>query len=96
MHSLIYAGHGIINANGELWKAQRKAGMTFFSGTRLEGFVEVVLPEVYARTRAQLLEYASIGTQVDLQAVFLDLTTTAVGRTAYNVSPPQLLALCRD
>ena len=85
---LTLKGHGIINANGELWKAQRKAGLTFFSGTSLESFIQNVLPEAFVRTRTRLLECAQSSSQVDLQDVFLELTTKAVGRMAYNVSPP--------
>jgi hypothetical protein len=79
-------GHGIINANGELWKAQRKAGLSFFSGTSLESFIETVVPEAFARTRTRLFKCAESGSPVDLQDVFLELTTKAVGRMAYNVS----------
>ena len=83
---LICTGHGIINADGELWKAQRKAGLSFFSGTSLERFIQTVLPEAFALTRARLLECAQSGTGIDLQDLFLGLTTKAVGRMAYNVS----------
>jgi hypothetical protein len=83
---LIRTGHGIINANGELWKAQRKAGLSFFSGTSLERFIETVLPEAFVHTRTRLFECAQNGSQIDLQDVFLELTTKAVGRMAYSVS----------
>lgn len=79
-------GHGIINANGELWKAQRKAGLSFFSGTSLESFIETVVPEAFVHTRMRLFKCAESGLQIDLQDVFLELTTKAVGRMAYNVS----------
>jgi hypothetical protein len=79
-------GHGIINADGELWKAQRKAGLSFFSGTSLERFIETVLPEAFALTKATLLDCALSGSEIDLQDLFLGLTTKAVGRMAYNVS----------
>ena len=83
---LTLVGHGIINADGDLWKAQRKAGLSFFSGTSLESFMETVLPEAFVHTRTQLLECTQSGSKVDLQGVFLELTTKAVGRMAYNVS----------
>jgi hypothetical protein len=79
-------GHGIINANGELWKAQRKAGLSFFSGTSLESFIETVVPEAFVHTRMRLVKCAKNGSQIDLQDIFLELTTKAVGRMAYNVS----------
>jgi hypothetical protein len=79
-------GHGIINANGELWKAQRKAGLSFFSGTSLESFIETVVPEAFVHTRMRLFGCVESGSQIDLQDAFLELTTKAVGRMAYNVS----------
>lgn len=45
-----------------------------------------VLPEVYAETRQSLLRQAADNSTVDLQQVFLDLTTTVVGVLAYDVS----------
>jgi hypothetical protein len=79
-------GYGIINATGDLWRKQRKAGLKFFSGANLETLVEDVLPEVYADTQKRLLQAASDGALIDLQQVFLDLTTTVVGHMAYDVS----------
>jgi hypothetical protein len=60
--------------------------LTFFSGTSLESFIETVFPEAFVRTRARLSECAHSGSEIDLQDVFLELTTKAVGRMAYNVS----------
>lgn len=79
-------GHGIINATGDLWRAQRKAGLKFFSGANLELMVDEVLPEVYSQTRQRLTQASRDGSVVDLQQIFLDLTTTVVGHMAYDVS----------
>lgn len=79
-------GYGIINASGDLWKSQRKAGLKFFSGNNIEVMVEEILPEAYSRTKAQLLEHAEAGTPVDMQSVFLDFTSFVMGHMAYNVS----------
>ncbi|EXJ88212.1 hypothetical protein A1O1_05142 [Capronia coronata CBS 617.96] len=84
-------GYGIINATGDLWRAQRKAGLKFFSGANLDILVEDVLPEVYDDTRKQLLQAAKEGSIIDLQQVFLDLTTSVVGHMAYDASPLQSL-----
>jgi hypothetical protein len=74
-----------------LWRAQRKAGLKFFSGANLDALVEEVLPDVYeATTRSHLLQASQDGSIVDLQKVFLDLTTTVVGQMAYDVSFPSL------
>ena len=79
------SGYGIINANGDLWKAQRKAGLKFFSGTNLDSMVEDVMPDAYKKIQAQLISTVDNGTQIDLQRVFLDLTTDVVGVMAYDV-----------
>jgi hypothetical protein len=81
-------GHGIINSDGELWKTQRKAGLKFFTGSNLETLIEEVLPSAYMQTRSVLLQHAQSGDFLDLEAIFLDLTTTVVGRLAYDVSSP--------
>ncbi|OAL36179.1 hypothetical protein AYO20_04593 [Fonsecaea nubica] len=79
-------GYGIINASGELWRAQRKAGLKFFSGTNLDIMIEEVLPEIYHEfTRASLSQAAEDRSVVDLQKIFHDLTTTVVGHMAYDM-----------
>ncbi|KIW65588.1 hypothetical protein PV04_07834 [Phialophora macrospora] len=79
-------GYGIINASGELWRAQRKAGLKFFSGTNLEVMVDDVLPDVYEDSiREGLLQAARDRSVIDLQKVFHDLTTTVVGHMAYDM-----------
>lgn len=78
-------GYGIINASGDLWKSQRKAGLKFFSGNNIEVMVEEILPEAYSRTKAQLLMHAEAGTPVDMQSAFLDFTSFVMGHMAYNV-----------
>ncbi|KIX02694.1 uncharacterized protein Z518_08636 [Rhinocladiella mackenziei CBS 650.93] len=77
-------GYGIINATGDLWRIQRKAGLKFFSGANLDMLIEEVLPEVYSDMRTPLFQAAKGGYIVDLQKFFLDLTTTVVGHTAYD------------
>jgi hypothetical protein len=83
--SLTSTGYGIINATGDLWRAQRKAGLKFFAGSSLDSLVEDVLPEVYQQARNKLLKHAKSGKQMDLQRFFLDMTTTIVGQMAYDV-----------
>lgn len=88
-------GHGIINADGELWKLQRKAGVKFFSPANLKALVDVVLPHHYAETRAYLHEAARENRVIDLQHVFLDFTTRLVGKLAYDVCLTTPFALRR-
>ena len=81
-HSL---GNGIINADGELWKIQRKAGLRFFSNANLKAFIENVLPPIFADTEEYLDEASRNKTILDLQTVLLDLTTRLMGNMAYDV-----------
>ena len=90
-----FAGNGIINADGQLWKIQRKAGLRFFSAANLKFFVDDLLPPILADTRKSF-DDASLGTcLVDLQDVFLELTTRLMGKVAYDVRTP-LLKITRD
>ncbi|KAK4936155.1 hypothetical protein LTR10_022904 [Elasticomyces elasticus] len=79
-------GYGIINATGDSWRAQRKAGVKFFTAANLDALIEHVMPTVYQdTTRKQLLEAVRDGSVIDLQKVLLDLTTTVVGHMAYDM-----------
>lgn len=78
-------GNGIINADGELWKIQRKAGLRFFSNANLKTFIEDVLPPILADTEERLDDASRKGNVVDLQTVLLDLTTRLMGSMAYGV-----------
>ena len=83
----ILRGNGIINADGDLWKIQRKAGLRFFSNSNLKSFIDDTLPPLLEDTK-QLLDQAVVsGETVDLQATFLELTTRLMGKFAYDVSP---------
>ena len=78
-------GNGIINADGELWKIQRKAGLRFFNAANLKSFIDYVLPPLLDDTRRTLEDAAREGTQVDMQSVLLELTTRFMGNVAYDV-----------
>ncbi|KAG8531450.1 uncharacterized protein KY384_003079 [Bacidia gigantensis] len=84
-------GHGIINADGELWKIQRKAGLRFFSNANLKLFIDDILPSLLNDTRDFLYHAASSGDKVDLQAVFHELTTRLMGNVAYDMDMPTSL-----
>jgi cytochrome P450 len=91
------AGSGIINTDGEMWKTQRKAGMSFLNTANLRVLTEVALPQ-HLRESIDYLRSAS--GVVDLQHVFHEITTQLMGKMAYNVRPMQwyrgmILTLCR-
>lgn len=80
-------GNGIINADGDLWKIQRKAGLRFFSNSNLKIFIEKILPHYLEEAVEKKLDAAVKSLeQVDLQELFLDLTTRLMGVMAYDVS----------
>ena len=78
-------GNGIINADGELWKIQRKAGLRFFSNSNLKTFINDVLPPQLEDTKLQLDAAYQTETILDMQNVLLELTTSLMGKMAYDV-----------
>ena len=79
-------GNGIINADGDLWKVQRKSGLRFFSNANLKTFIDEVLPPLLADTEQVLDDAVQHRKQIDLQQVLLELTTRFMGNVAYDVS----------
>lgn len=80
----IILGNGIVNADGELWRVQRKAGLNFLSNANLKVLTEVALP-LYLKQSIRHLRGAGNGSVTDVQAVFHELTTQLMGRMAYDV-----------
>ncbi|KAK4238471.1 cytochrome P450 86B1 [Achaetomium macrosporum] len=77
-------GNGIINADGNFWKLQRKAGSAFLNTANIRVLTEVALPQ-YLFESIQDME-PSIGSGVvDLQHVFHEITTKLMGQMAYNM-----------
>ncbi|KAL8659778.1 MAG: hypothetical protein Q9202_006953 [Teloschistes flavicans] len=84
-------GNGIINADGELWKVQRKAGLRFFSNSNLKAFIDHDLPPIIDDTERHLDQVALSEQIVDMQEVFLELTTRLMGKVAYDMDMPASL-----
>ncbi|KAK3899746.1 cytochrome P450 [Staphylotrichum tortipilum] len=77
-------GNGIINADGDMWKLQRKAGLAFLNNANLRVLTDVALPQYLSETLRDLK--TSIGGDiVDLQHVFHEITTKLMGQMAYNM-----------
>ncbi|KAL2166490.1 hypothetical protein VTG60DRAFT_2727 [Thermothelomyces hinnuleus] len=77
-------GNGIINADGDLWKLQRRAGSAFLNTANLRVLTEVALPRYLAEAVKHLR--SNIGKDpVDLQHVFHEITTKLMGKMAYNM-----------
>ena len=78
-------GHGIINVDGDLWRAQRKAGLAFLNAANLRVLTDVALPQYLAQAVARLADKSAEGAVVDLQALFHDVTSQLMGKMAYNM-----------
>lgn len=78
-------GNGIINAEGDFWKTQRKAGLSFLNTANLRVLTDVALPQYLSESISQLRSSTN-GTVVDLQHVFHEITTKLMGKMAYNAS----------
>jgi hypothetical protein len=79
------AGNGIINADGELWKVQRKAGMHFLNNANLNVLTSLALPQ-YLKSASKTLRALSKEQIINLEDTFLELTTQIMGKMAYDVS----------
>ncbi|KAL8920812.1 MAG: hypothetical protein Q9172_004318 [Xanthocarpia lactea] len=84
-------GNGIINADGELWKVQRKAGLRFFSNANLRTFIDAALPPILDDTERSLDQAAQRHHVVDMQELFIELTTRLMGKMAYDMDMPATL-----
>ncbi|KAJ8104630.1 hypothetical protein ONZ43_g7759 [Nemania bipapillata] len=78
-------GNGIINADGELWKAQRKAGTHFLNTSNLRVLTDVALPRYLNRTVEHLKAQVKNANIVDLQLVFHEITSLLMGKMAYDM-----------
>ncbi|KAK3984484.1 cytochrome P450 [Cladorrhinum sp. PSN332] len=77
-------GNGIINADGDFWKLQRKAGLSFLNTANLRVLTDVALPQYLQEAVAELK--SSVGGEVvDLQRIFHEITTKLMGKMAYNM-----------
>ncbi|KAM7202528.1 Cytochrome P450 [Rhypophila sp. PSN 637] len=77
-------GNGIINADGDMWKTQRKAGLSFLNTANLRVLTDIALPQ-YLFQSVKYLEAKADGQKVDLQHVFHEITTKLMAKMAYNM-----------
>ncbi|KAK4217207.1 cytochrome P450 [Rhypophila decipiens] len=77
-------GNGIINADGDMWKTQRKAGLGFLNTANLRVLTDIALPQ-YLFQSVKYLEAKADGQKVDLQHVFHEITTKLMAKMAYNM-----------
>ncbi|KAI9152301.1 Protein kes1 [Paramyrothecium foliicola] len=78
-------GDGILNADGELWKRQRKVGSQLLSTANLKLLVDTELPTLLDRSVRTLSLGARSGAAIDLDAVIQEITTGLMGKTIYGM-----------
>ncbi|KAK3316446.1 cytochrome P450 [Apodospora peruviana] len=78
-------GNGIINADGEFWKLQRKAGLSFLNTANLRVLTDIALPQYLFQSVKELQSKSGGREVVDLQHVFHEITTKLMGKMAYNM-----------
>ncbi|KAI1473020.1 cytochrome P450 [Daldinia caldariorum] len=78
-------GNGIINVDGELWKAQRKAGLAFLNASNLRVLTDIALPRYLGHAVEYLQGQARARKVVDLQYVFHEITSQLMGKMAYDM-----------
>ncbi|KAI2628571.1 cytochrome P450 [Hypoxylon sp. NC1633] len=78
-------GNGIINTDGDLWKAQRKAGLAFLNNSNLRVLTDTALPKYLGQAVKHLNAEARAGGVVDLQTVFHEITSQLMGKMAYDM-----------
>ncbi|KAK7975594.1 SKT5 [Apiospora arundinis] len=79
-------GRGIINVDGEPWRVQRKAGLSFLNAANLRVLTDVALPKYLSQSVASLKQRGGEeGGVVDMQYVFHEITSQLMGKMAYNM-----------
>ncbi|KAK6073935.1 cytochrome P450 [Seiridium cupressi] len=78
-------GGGIINSDGDLWKVQRKAGLSFLNVQNLQVLTDIALPKYLRQSLDFLKGRGDDGNPVDLQMAFHEITSQLMGKMAYNM-----------
>lgn len=78
-------GNGIINADGELWKVQRKAGLAFLNNTNLRILTDIALPQYLTQSVEYLRKCQEDNAVVDFQVVFHEISSQLMGKMAYDM-----------
>ncbi|CAL4913328.1 unnamed protein product [Urochloa decumbens] len=86
-----FLGHGIFNADGDAWRAQRKVASHEFNTRSLRAFVaRCVHAELHGRLLPLLRRAAASGDGIDLQDVLERFAFDNICRVAFDHDPRQL------
>ncbi len=78
-------GNGIINADGVLWKLQRKAGLAFLNNVNLRILTDIALPQYLSQSMEHLRKCGTDNIVVDLQVLFHEISSQLMGKMAYDM-----------
>ncbi|ONK75429.1 uncharacterized protein A4U43_C03F16750 [Asparagus officinalis] len=81
----VLLGDGIFNADGEMWKKQRKTASFEFASKNLRDFSTIVFRE-YATKLSSILCQASIANEsIDMQDLFMRMTLDSICKVGFGV-----------
>jgi hypothetical protein len=89
-------GDGIVNADGDLWRVQRRVGRDFLSAANHKHLCNEVLPQVWKKAEADLLRACKEGSDVDLSVLTEEFALSVMGFTAFGVSLREDLSVVRQ
>ncbi|KAL6660058.1 hypothetical protein ACP70R_002180 [Stipagrostis hirtigluma subsp. patula] len=83
MHVLL--GDGIFNADGELWRKQRKTASFEFASKNLRDFSAIVFREYSLKLSSILSQASKTGKVVDMQELFMRMTLDSICKVGFGV-----------
>ncbi|KAK3150594.1 hypothetical protein QOZ80_3AG0235200 [Eleusine coracana subsp. coracana] len=83
MHVLL--GDGIFNADGELWRKQRKTASFEFASKNLRDFSAIVFREYSLKLSSILSQASMAGKVVDMQELFMRMTLDSICKVGFGV-----------
>ncbi|THU69827.1 hypothetical protein C4D60_Mb08t18510 [Musa balbisiana] len=87
----VLLGDGIFNADGELWRAQRKTASLEFASKNLRDFSTRVFRE-HALKLSRILCQVPVDRDVDMQDLFMRMTLDSIGKVGFGVEIGTLAA----
>ncbi|KQK23444.1 cytochrome P450 704B1 [Brachypodium distachyon] len=81
----VLLGDGIFNADGELWRKQRKTASFEFASKNLRDFSTIVFREYSLKLSSILSQACKTGKVVDMQELFMRMTLDSICKVGFGV-----------
>ncbi|EAZ25728.1 hypothetical protein OsJ_09563 [Oryza sativa Japonica Group] len=81
----VLLGDGIFNADGEMWRKQRKTASFEFASKNLRDFSTVVFREYSLKLSSILSQACKAGRVVDMQELFMRMTLDSICKVGFGV-----------